>query len=97
MRVDFQVQTGLYLGLYEIEIARYVRRLCPLGMTSPDVGACEGYYALVCAKLSGAPVISFEAAADRMPVMQETFALNPSLASLVTPVLGFVGDGSDGT
>ncbi len=97
MQIDFQRQTGQYLGLYEIEVARHLRRLCRGGRVSFDVGAREGYDALICAKLTGAPVLSFEAEPANLPLMQETFALNPTLAALVTPVLGYVGDGGGDT
>ena len=97
LHIDFQRQTGQYLGLYEIEVARWLRRLCRPGIDVFDVGARECYDAAVCAKLTGGRVLSFEADPANEPAMKETLALNPALAERISTVLGFVGDGSDGT
>ena len=53
--VDFETDTRLYLGVYEIELNRHLRRLCTPGTPSFDVGGCRGYDALVLARLTGSP------------------------------------------
>jgi hypothetical protein len=97
MHVDFASQTRAFLGLYELELGRHLRRLCPLGSRAFDVGGQFGYDALVLAKLGGAAVASFEADAGCVATMRENFALNPLLGSLITPVTAWVGNGDDGT
>ena len=97
MHVDFAQQTRTYLGLYEVELNRHLRRLCPPGTRSFDVGAQFGYDALVLAKLSGAAVASFEAGEDCLAVMAANFALNPALAPLIAPVCAWVGTGAGAT
>ena len=46
MHIDFAHQTRTYLGLYEIELNRYLRRILKPGFTAFDVGAQHGYDAL---------------------------------------------------
>lgn len=60
LEVDFAIQTKMYLGLYEIELNRYLRRMCAVSRSSFDVGGQFGYDALVMAKLSRGHVVSFE-------------------------------------
>jgi hypothetical protein len=97
MHVDFAQQTRTYLGLYELELNRHLRRLCPPGTRCFDVGGQFGYDALVLAKLGGAPVASFEADAGAVAAMQANFALNPQLAPFITPVAAWVGTGAGHT
>ena len=74
--VDFETDTRLYLGAYEIELNRHLRRLCTSGTSSFDVGGCRGYDALVLARLTGSQVVSFEADPDACERMRANFALN---------------------
>jgi hypothetical protein len=97
INVDFARQTRLFLGLYEIELNRHLRRLCPPGARAFDVGGQVGYDALVLARLGGTSVASFEADEDCVAAMRENFALNPSLAALITPVTAWVGTGAGAT
>jgi hypothetical protein len=48
-----------------------------------DVGAYNGYYALTLAKLTGAPVVSYEPDSEAMARCRRNLALNPALAPLV--------------
>lgn len=93
MRIDFSSQTRLYLGLYEIELDRHLRRLLRPGVTAYDVGAQHGYDALAIAKRTGARVAAFECDGDCLQGMRESFGLNPRLAHLIEPVEATVGSG----
>jgi hypothetical protein len=79
LAVDFQSDTRIYLGLYEIELNRHLRRLCTPGTPSFDVGGGMGYDALVLARLTRAPVASFEADS----ASQQAVGRRPALVSLV--------------
>jgi hypothetical protein len=96
MHIDFDHQTRLYLGLYELELSAHLRRLCRPGHRGYDVGAQVGYDALVMAKLSGAPVASFEREAVACAALRANLALNPGVGSLVTAVQATVGERTDG-
>jgi hypothetical protein len=72
-----------WLGLYEYELATWLRRLCRAGTRCVDVGAYNGYYALTLAKLTGAPVLSYEPDSEAMARCRRNLALNPTLAPLI--------------
>jgi methyltransferase FkbM-like protein len=91
MHVDFEHETRLFLGLYEIELNRHLRAILRPGVRAFDVGAQAGYDALVIAKHTGAPVASFECDRECLARMQSTFTLNPQLGELVEPVEAMVG------
>jgi hypothetical protein len=76
LSIDFQNDTRLYAGLYEIELNRHLRRLCLPGSTSFDVGGFKGYDALVLARLTGSGVVSFDADPVACRRMRANFALN---------------------
>lgn len=76
--IDFEAgQTGLYLGLYEVELNRHLRRLCRPGDRAYDVGGQFGYDALVIAKLTGAEVVSLECDPVYVDVIRRNASLNP--------------------
>lgn len=77
MKIDFRNQTILYLGLYEIELNPYFRFLVQKGYKCFDIGGQGGYDALMLAKLSGGPVVSFECNPEAARIMRDTFAQNP--------------------
>jgi hypothetical protein len=89
--IDFAQHSRLYLGLYELELHRHIRALCTPGVRAFDVGAQIGYDALVMARLTQAPVMSFEADARLLPALRETFAANPRLRDHLYARQGFVG------
>ncbi len=91
MHIDFARQTRAYLGLYEIELNRHLRRILRPGVSAFDVGAQHGYDSLVIAKLTHAPVAAFECDSDCLAGMNESFGLNPHLAPLIRSVSGMVG------
>jgi methyltransferase FkbM-like protein len=95
--VDFSKHTRLFLGLYEVELNRFLRAFCGPGTTCFDVGAQLGYDALVLAQLTRSPVISFEANAELAAEMSTTFAANGVLGRLTEARHAYVGAASDGT
>lgn len=97
MDMDFRLQTRAFLGLYELELNRHLRRLCPPGTRSFDVGAQFGYDALILAKLGEDRVASFEPDPACLQAMTANFALNPDLARLITPVVASVGTATNKT
>jgi FkbM family methyltransferase len=82
--IDFSRHTRLYLGLYEIELNRHLRAFCKPGIRSFDVGAQIGYDSLILARLTRAPVLSFEADRALSDAMVATFAANEDLAALIS-------------
>jgi hypothetical protein len=54
----------MYLGLYEFEIAKYVKEFCRSGYLCFDIGGFDGYYALVFSRQTGEKVIVFESDPD---------------------------------
>lgn len=93
MRLDFASQSRLYLGLYELELDRHLRRILRPGVTAFDVGAQHGYDALAIAKWTRAPVAAFECDRGCLTGMRHSFALNPHLAPLIDPIEATVGRG----
>ncbi len=95
--INPQHELRIWLGLYEIEVARHLRRLVSPGTRCYDVGGQYGYDALVLARLSEGPVVSFESDRALIPRMQRTFNLNEPLTPNLTAVMAFVGQGGDET
>ncbi len=82
--LDFRQHTRTYVGLYEVELNRFLRSVCAAGLKSFDVGAQIGYDALVLAHLTGSAVISFEADATLAEGLKKTFAVNGDVGALIT-------------
>lgn len=89
--LDLRHWTGMYLGLYELELNRYLRRLCRPGYRCFDVGGQYGYDSLVLAKLSRNRVITFECEQELCRQISHSIAANPSLEELVSIRHAFVG------
>lgn len=89
--LDFTKHTRLYLGLYEIELTRFMRRFCTPGLRSFDVGAQIGYDALILARLTRARVISFESDAPLADSLAQTFAANGEVGALISARHATVG------
>jgi hypothetical protein len=70
----------MWIGLYESEIAPYVRQYCRPGITSVDVGANSGYYSLVFAQRCGAPVVAYEPDTAARERLARNLDLNPRTA-----------------
>jgi precorrin-6B methylase 2 len=96
MEIDFASETLLYLGLYEVELNRHIRRMCRPGARVFDVGGQHGYDALVFAKLAGPAgrVVSFDCEPAAIAEMRRSCASNPSLETRIEIVAGFVGCGA---
>jgi hypothetical protein len=95
LSIDFRYRSGLYLGLYEIELNRYLRLFCPPGLVAYDVGAQDGYHALVIARLTGEKVAAFESDADACATLRRSVLANPSIAPRIEVVQAFVTDTTD--
>jgi hypothetical protein len=95
MGVDFhRGETRLFLGLYEAELNRHLKRIAKPGYKSFDVGGHFGYDALVLAKLTNGPVVSIESEEEYAQEIEDNAAANPGLAP-ITVVLAFAGDTDD--
>jgi hypothetical protein len=77
MEIDFAHQTQLYLGLYEHELNKHLRRLAVPGAPAFDVGGADGYDALVIARLTGARVVTVERSDAAMERLRRNLAANP--------------------
>lgn len=73
----------LHLGLFEYELAPWVRRLARPGTVSVDVGSGNGYYALACARLTGARAVAFESDGPSVELIRRNCAANPDPGRLV--------------
>lgn len=67
----------LHLGLFEYELVPWLRRFARPGTVCVDVGAGNGYYALACARLTGARVLAFEADEPSIDLIRRNCAANP--------------------
>jgi hypothetical protein len=83
MEVDFDRDSRMWLGLYELELAKIVRELCAPGTSSFDLGAEGGFYALVLARRGGGRVLAVEADADTCERLRRNVAANPGLAGAI--------------
>jgi hypothetical protein len=83
LEVDEHAPVQVYLGTAEVEIARHIRRLACPGLRCFDVGGHNAYYAMVLARLTDRPVVSFEFDPAGVERMRRNLALNPELAPLV--------------
>jgi hypothetical protein len=102
MEIDFAHQSRLYLGIFELELQRWFRAFCPPGASGFDIGAREGYVALVLARLSqGGRVLAVEADPAELERLQRNIELNSSLTRAPEPrlarVTGRVGSDRDVT
>lgn len=95
IEIDFSVQTKMFLGMYEVELNKHLRRLVRPGCKSFDVGAQFGYDALILAKLSGARVASIECDAGVIPELRRNIESNPTLRDHIELIDGFVAATTD--
>jgi FkbM family methyltransferase len=97
VRAEVSLQGPAYrwLGLYEYEIHRHLRRLCPPGAHAVDIGGADGVYAIAFARLSGRPCVTFEGDKDALARIRRHLAANPAAAHQVAVVPSFVGAVSD--
>jgi hypothetical protein len=67
----------MYLGLYEYELTRHIEELCRPGYVCFDIGAFDGYYALVFSRLTGSRVIVFDSDEEACARIRRNCDLNP--------------------
>jgi hypothetical protein len=95
IEIDFSIQTKMFLGMYEVELNKHLRRLVRPGYACFDVGAQYGYDALILAKLSGGPVASIECDAGVLPELRRNVDSNPGLRHQIRLVEGYVAATTD--
>jgi hypothetical protein len=85
LRLEFDPHAplDLWLGLYEHELTPYLRELCRPSTRCFDVGSHDGYYALLLARMSGAPVLAFDSDEDSCGRVRRNCDANPGLGHLV--------------
>jgi hypothetical protein len=86
----------VYAGTAELELWRHLRRLATPGTVCVDVGASEGWYALLLAKLTGARTAAIEFQPDHLARLRRNLARNPALAQRVTVIEAYVSSAVDG-
>ena len=96
--LDLSQGIDLYIylfGAFEITTTAALQRLVKSGDTVVDIGANVGAHTLHLAKAVGSSgkVFAFEPTAFAYGKLQRNLALNPGLASSVTVVQCFLGDG----
>jgi hypothetical protein len=97
MRLTDCSSMRVYLGLYEVELNRWIRQLVPPHSGCFDVGGEHGYDALMLARLNiDAPVTSFEADPDSCQRIRQNTTRN-GLGSRISVYEGFVGTGNGST
>jgi hypothetical protein len=79
-----------YAGTAEIEIARHLRRFARPGHRAFDVGSNNGWYALVLARLTGAPTVALEFQDEAVARIERNLARNPGPGRDVRLVRAFV-------
>lgn len=85
-------QVSTYLGLYEMELNRHLRRLCAPGTRSFDLGGHIGYDALVLAKLSGSEVLTVESSPEWCAIIEVNVLANHQFKDRITVLASHVGD-----
>lgn len=91
LELDFEYQLRFYLGLYEAEIAGWLRKFCASGRRAYDVGADIGYQALAIARLSRGDVVAFEPNPMAAEQARRNIALNTGRVGPVELLEHFVG------
>lgn len=88
LSIDFHEQTLQYLGLYEYELRSEFERLVRPGYRCFDVGGGHGYYAVLLAKRTGAPVLSIDCDAAAVARTRAVVSRNPYPVMVVEAVVG---------
>jgi hypothetical protein len=86
---DLHSNAYLWLGLYEWEIHRHVRRMARSSRLAYDIGAASGVQALALAKLTGRPVYAFERDEESLHSLAKHDRANPG--QTLVPVGAWVG------
>jgi hypothetical protein len=96
IETDLHGPAYLWLGLYEYEIQRWLRRFAPEKALVYDVGAASGVLALAFARLTGSRVCCFEPDPMARDALAEHVRHNSWLAELIEVVDSAVGAPGDG-
>ncbi len=96
LHVEGPESVRVYLGLYEVELNRWLRRLVTPETKTFDVGAQYGLDAVIFARLGAPCVVTVEAYATLAPVIQSNIDGN-HVGDRVSLEIGYIGDGSPGT
>jgi hypothetical protein len=91
---DLRGPAYLWLGAYEYELQRQLRRLCQTGGPVYDVGAASGVQTLALARLTGAMTVAFEPDTQAVAALERHIGLNPTLMPLIRVERVVVGDAS---
>jgi hypothetical protein len=84
MAVDFSGQTPMYLGMYEWELHRFYREVLPGSDLVFDVGAAEGYCALLFANNTAGRIVTFEPGISEAELLRANIERNPELRDRIT-------------
>jgi len=95
IQADLERHKRLLVGLYEIELDRWLRLVCRTGYGAFDVGGQLGYDALVLAKRTGGRVVTFECDASWCDAIRRAISANPSVGQRIDLVQAFVGADDD--
>jgi predicted RNA methylase len=94
---DLHQYVYLWLGLYEYETQRHLRRLAIVGAHAYDIGAASGVASLALAKLTKRTVVAFEADPEALVGLTAHLAANPRYRGLIEVERRFVGRATDST
>jgi hypothetical protein len=83
LEIDFDRDSRYWLGLYELELSRHIRALCPPGAACFDLGSASGFYALVFARRGAGRVLAVEADPSTCERLRRNVAANPELAPVI--------------
>jgi FkbM family methyltransferase len=89
------IDLAMYLGIYEFNTHRALRRLVREGDVVLDIGANVGVHTLPLALMVGeiGRVIAFEPTSFAFSRLLRNLQLNPAISGRVTPVMAYLDDG----
>jgi FkbM family methyltransferase len=88
------IDLAMYLGVYERDTHRALRRLVRAGDTVLDIGANVGAHTLPLARMVGSSghVVAFEPTSFAFDRLLHNLSLNPQLSARVRPVRAYLDD-----
>ncbi len=91
--LNLSFQFRCFIGFYEIEICKFVKKYVKSGFCCYDVGASIGYYSIALSKLA-APgrIYSFESDKKYSDLLRDTIAHNSDIKSEIVILNNFVGN-----
>lgn len=91
MTIDLSCQTPQYLGTYEWELHRFLRKTVPGARLVFDVGANVGYECLMLAALGNGLVVAFEPDPATAEMLHANVDDNPALCRRITVIEEAIG------